>query len=76
MEGGGRRLERGKVKGSFFQVGGQRAEADEKGSFYFPFETPETFFEILHDLKNFTQTLHFSNFLQVLGKKLFYHLKI
>ena len=36
----GWRSERSKVRKSFFQVGGLRAEADERGSFYFPLGTP------------------------------------
>ena len=36
----GWRSERSKVRKSFFQVGGRRAEADERGSFYFPLGTP------------------------------------
>ena len=33
-------MEGDKVRGSFFQAGGWRAEADEKESFYFPLGTP------------------------------------
>ena len=39
-EVGRRTSDRGKVRGSFFQAGGWRAEADEKESFYFPLGTP------------------------------------
>ena len=41
----GWRSERSKVRGSFFQVGGRRAEEDERGSLYFPLGTP-----LLHHL--------------------------
>ena len=39
-EGGGQKVERGKVRESFFQVGVRKAEADEKRRKNFPLGTP------------------------------------